>query len=265
MNMKILVICTCCALAFLTGSFSTFAIERENSLKEKRITIKMEKQPLGVVFHHLMKEFDVQIGFEQSILDRTHTDYAFDTNLPVNAIHKQQFANDNITLTTTSETAFTAKLRPITVVFENEKLEIVIDQIVKQMENYRWELNDNVVNIIPTKGRDQRFAKLLNLQVKKFTLEGGKTIEDITTKIILLPEFRSFMTENRLSFDGIRTGVDFAIKARYGKAIEKGVEFEGLTFRDLLNSITKVKKGGWIVKWRYVSKLTGKELVDIDI
>ncbi len=91
------------------------------------------------------------------------------------------------------------------------------------------------------------------------------TIEDITINIVLLPEFRNFMNENNFHFSNIREGTNFVIKAQYGRTLNEEMDFSNLTFRDLLNKITKIKKGGWILKWRYVLKTTGKELIDIDI
>lgn len=265
MNKKKAVIILYCIMIYLVGTFSVFGQEKQIDLKDKRITIKMEKQPLGLVFRYLMENYDIPIGFEESILDRNHIDYDFETNLPAIATHKQQNADGSIKMTTTSEAAFKAKLHLITLDFENGKLKDVFNQIIKQMENYKWEINDGVINILPITGRDERFEKLLGLHIERFIFEKGKTVEDITTKIILLPEFRSFMKQTNFDFHGIRTGVDFVIKAQYGRTIDEGMDFSNLTFRELLNKITKVKKGGWILKWRYISRTTGKELIDIDI
>jgi hypothetical protein len=265
MNKKTAVMMLGCIMIYLVGTFSAFGQEKEIDLKDKRITIKMEKQPLGLVFRYLMENYEIPIGFEESILDRNHIEYAFDTNLPAVATHKQQKAGGSIKLTTTSETAFKANLHPITLNFENGKLKDVFNQIVKQMENYKWEINNGVVNIFPIKGRDERFEKLLGLHIERFAFEKGKTVEDITNNIMLLPEFRSFIKDSNLYFYGIRTGVNFVIKAQYGRTIDEGMDFSNLTFRELLNKATKIKKGGWILKWRYVLKTTGKELINIDI
>ena len=265
MNKKTAVILLCCIIVYLVGTFSAFGQEKEINLKYKRITIKMEKQPLGLVFRYLMENYDIPIGFEQSVLDRNQIDYYFDTNLPAVATHKQQNTDGSIKMTTTSETAFKAKLHPITLDFENGKFKDIFDQIVQQMENYKWEINDGVVNIFPIKGRDERFEKLLELKINKFTFEKGNTVQDITTNIVLLPEFQNFMKESNFYFSDFREGTNFVIKAQYGRTIDEGMNFSNLTFKELLNKVTKIKKGGWILKWRYVLKTSGKELIDIDI
>ncbi|HLA96406.1 MAG TPA: hypothetical protein VK612_11850 [Pyrinomonadaceae bacterium] len=259
------------AIVFLTifflasGTLSVSGQESNGELKGKRITIKMEKRPLGSVLRYLMENYDIPIGFEQSILDRNHNEYDFDTNLPAIGSHRQQNADGSIKMTTTSEAIFKADLHPITLNFENVKLKYVFDRMVEQMENYKWEINNGVINILPFRGRDERFDRLLGLKINKFGLEKGKTVEDITTNITLLPEFRSFIRENKLSFHGFRTGINFVIKAQYGRIVDQQMDFSNLTFRELLNKVTKVKKGGWILKWRYISSTTGKELIDIDI
>jgi len=63
----------------------------------------------------------------------------------------------------------------------------------------------------------------------------------------------------------VRTGLDFVIKAQYGRTIDEEMNFSNPTFRELLNKVTKIEKGGWILKWKWVSKSTGKELIDIDV
>jgi hypothetical protein len=249
----------------LVGTFSVFGQEKETDLKDKRITIKMEQQPLGVVFKYLMENYDIPIGFEESILDRDHSDYDFHTNLPGVPKHRMQNADGSIKFTTTANRVFKAELHPISVNAENERLEKVFNQIVEQMENYKWEINDGVVNIFPIKGRDERFEKLLGIKIQRFTFEKGKTVEDITTNIQLLPEFLRFLKENKLRFTGFRQGTNFVLKAQYGRTINVGMDFSNLTFRGLLNKITKIKRGGWVLKWKWIAKTTGAEHIDIDI
>jgi hypothetical protein len=240
--------------------------EKQVDLKDTRITIKMENQPLGLVFKYLMETYDIPIGFEESILDRGIPDYFFYANLPGKPENRMQNADGSVKFTTTYRgRVFKAERHPITVNAENERLEEVFNQIVNQMENYKWEINDGVVNIFPIKGRDERFEKLLGINIQRFTFEKGKTIEDITTSIQSLREFLRFMGKNKLVFTGLYTGKDFVLKAQYGRTINTGMDFSNLTFRELLNKITKIKRGSWILKWKWSSNTTGEEYIDIDI
>lgn len=254
-----------CLIIFLMTTSFAFGQERESDLKNKRITIKVDKQPLGMVFRNLMENYNILIGFEQSILDRNHGEYAFESNLPATAEKTMESTDRRVKITLEVEQEFEAKLHPITVNIENGKLEDVFNQIVEQMENYKWEINDGVINIFPIKGRDKRFENFLGTNVKSFTFEKGKTVKDITSGIIRLPELYRFLKENQLNFNGTRTGAEIRLEAQYGRTIDAEMNFSNLTFRDLLNKITKIKKGGWILKWSGISPRTHGEYIDIDI
>lgn len=263
---KTAVVTLYCMIFFLAGTFSIFGREKETDLKGKRITIRMEKQPLGVVFKYLMENYDIPIGFEESALDRRLPDFRFHANLPGQPQYKTQSA-DGVEITWTyKRRIFKAKKYPITLDAKDERLEEVFDKIVEQMENYKWEINDGVVNIFPVKGRDERFERLMGIHVQRFVLEKGKTVEDITTNLLALPEFEKFLKENKLEFLGIRWGTTTdVLKAQYGRIINEGMDFSNLTFRDLLNKITKIKRGGWVLRWLWNSRAKGWEHIDIDI
>jgi hypothetical protein len=62
----------------------------------------------------------------------------------------------------------------------------------------------------------------------------------------------------------VRVGTNYFIEAQYGRVIDEGMDFSDLTFRDLLNRITKVKRGGWRLRWKGIS-YAGDENIDIDI
>ncbi len=252
------------ALLVLVLTVPVMSQEEQTSLKDKRVTIRMEAQPLGVVFRYLMEKYDIPIGFEQSVPDRSHSDYAFQTNLPSSAQYSMRSADGGIRLTDTAQRAFEARTHPITVNVEDGSVAEVFTQIVRQMENYKWEINDGVVNIYPVKGRDKRFEELMGTSVRSFTLEKGKKIYDITTNIMLLPEFRSFLLKYKLRFTGVRVGTNFLVDAQYGRVLDVGMDFSDLTFRDLLNKITRLKRGGWILRLRWITA-EGEEYMDIDI
>ena len=236
--------------------------DKQAPLKEKKITIRMEAQPFGEVLRYLMANYDIPIGFEESALDRLQPDFEFEPNLPATAEHKTK--QGDVKVTTTVRRRFEAGRHAITLYIDDGSVEQVFDEIVRQMEYYKWEINDDVVNIFPVKGRDPRFERLLGTRVQRFTFEKGQTVEDITKNIKALPEFVSFMRENRLHFSGVREGVKFIIRARYGRPVNEGVDFSDLTVRDLLNRSTKVKRGAWRLRWLWITG-TGEEYIDIDI
>ena len=170
-------------------------------LKNKKITIKMDKQPLGKVFRHLMLDYDIPIGFEESTFDLNHNDYEFETILPVllkrhNSENKETNPLNEGSISIKVEPGFEVKENWITVNAENSPLEQVLDSIVEQMKNYKWEINDEVVNIIPVQGRDSRYEKLLNLEIKEYAVSKDRNFGAIRNKIFKLPEVRNFLLRN---------------------------------------------------------------------
>ena len=264
MKKKLAIVLLNCIIVLFTATFSTFGQQNEVGLKANRITIKMEKQPLGLVFRYLMENYDIPIGFEWSLSDKDHNEYNFETNLPATAKTKVQSTDGKSEMILQVQLGFTAEIHPISVNFDNAKLEDVLNQIVGQMENYKWEINDDVVNIFPIQGRYEKFEKLLETKIANFTFEKGMTVRDVTANIKKLPEFEKFLKENNLVFFGTRNGALLRINAQYGRTIDAEMNFSNLTFRDLLNKITKIKKGGWILRW-IRTRTSGRELIDIDI
>jgi hypothetical protein len=133
------------------------------------------------------------------------------------------------------------------------------------MPNYKWEINDETVNIVPIKGRDSRFEKLLNTKIKNYLLvkstgePSGNYIIAIRKAIYLLPEFSGTrevlglsILERRFDTDGFSLMLD----------LKEDLSFTNLTFRELLNGITKSKKGGWILK---ITHYKGREFLDLQI
>ena len=233
-------------------------------LSKTKITLQMERQPLGLVIRQLIEIYDVPIGFEQSMLDSGHNDYDFETNVP--SIGERTVVNRNgeVRLKLQSQEKFGAKSHLISIHAHEEPLENVLDTIVGQIEHYKWEINDGVVNIFPIRGRDPRFVKLLRLRIAKFTLVKGGSVRMITTAIIDLPEFKRFLSETNLHFTGMRSGSNMIVSAQYDRIINAEMEFSDLTFRDLLNRATRMKRGGWIIKKKRNAP-SNEEHIDIDI
>lgn len=251
---------------YLVGTCSVFGQEEKTELKDKKITIRMEAQPLGTVFQYLMVKYDIPIGFEESDLDMENNDLYFETNPAPWAQSKARSVDGSIQITLKAQRGFEAGKHPITLYIDDGRLEQVFDEIVRQMDNYKWEINDGVVNIFPVKGRNRKFEELMRMNISRFTFEKGKTIDDITKNIIALPEFGSFMNKNKIRFDGLRAGnFDFVTEAQYGRVINEGMDFSNLTFRDLLNKVTKVKRGGWVLRWKRVLANRGAEPTDLDV
>lgn len=225
-------------------------------LKGKRVTIQMSAKPLFDVFMRLIYDYDVTIGFEESLLDRDHNDYHFETNVP----------HDNATTSTNDgRTKITFGGRPtidnhlISLNHKDTRLEDVMNDIVKQMQNYDWQINDGVINIFPSKGRDPSFERLLELRIREFVVWKGAEVGMLQPLIVLqLPEFRKFLNDNKLQAESDRVAPWFI-----DRPLSSEMKFSNLTLRELLNAITKSKRGGWIMRHRKSSSEGGKDSIEL--
>jgi hypothetical protein len=235
----------------------------ELDLRDKKITVSMDKQPLGVVFRYLMENYDLLIGFEKSTIDFGSPDFYFETNLSGVGREGFQSKDGSVQIDVEVRQEFEATIHPITVKAESERLEDVFNIIVRQMQNYKWEINDGVINIFPTAGRHKSFEKLLAVNISNFSFEKGDTLWTITKNIKKIPEFKKFLDNNNIAFSGIRTGSLLLLETQYGGKLDVEMNFSNLSFLQLLNKITKVKRGGWIL--RRISAPGQAEYIDIDI
>lgn len=242
-------------LILVTAAFTGVrAQDKRMAINDKRITIQMAAKPLYTVFTRLINKYDISIGLEESVLDRSHRHYYFETNIATEKL-MPVYAGDREFLPPTSR--FEEHL--ITVNFKDTRLEDVMNSIVKQMQNYDWEISDEVVNIFPIRGRDPRLKKLLNLKVRDFGVGMGADVGSIQAQLMLfLPEFKAFLAENELEAETSRPGSIFE-----DRLLPDGMRFSDLTFRELLNAITKSKRGGWMLMIRKYESKPGKEFVEI--
>ncbi len=258
MNKKKLVIFV--SIVFVLGIClpSVFGQEGKLKLKDKPITINFVKKPLFDVFMRLIYDYDVAIGFEQSILDSEHDDYNFQTNIP----YKEPIIYaPNGTRRIMSGWRPTIDNHLISVNFKDARLEDVLNNVVKQMKNYDWEVNNDVVNIFPIHGRDPKLKKLLDIKIRAFEVSNTGEVGIIQPLIILyLPEFKSFLAENELNSYARKVGSWFD-----ERPLKFGMKFSNLTFRELLNEITKSKRGGWILKKTKSSNIKEGEIIEIMI
>ena len=238
----------------LTISMVIAGQARQIELKDEEITIQMTDQPLITVFARLMFKYDVAIGFEESELDRDHIHYEFETDVPPDDL-KPKYSGDK----EYSGGIIKPREHLITLDFKNAKLETVMNEIVRQMQHYDWKISNDVVNIFPTRGRDKRLKKLLEINVRDFAVGAGSEVGTIQPKLMfILPEFKKFLAENNLGSDARRQTFAFT-----SSILREGMSFRDLTFKELLNAITKSKRGGWILRIKKQKDQPGQEFVEI--
>jgi hypothetical protein len=189
----------------------------------------------------------VPIGFEESTFDAKHFDYLFEVNIPFEESKCRTYSSDG-SVKKCGQTVFKAKEIKFTISVDNEPLENVLNQIVFRMKYYKWEINDGVVNIFPIIGRDYRFENLMNVKVKSFinlSVYGKESNIDsyIQASILRTPEIIDYLRENKI----VRSSSRY-LSPNEGRELPCDLKYSNVTFKELLNKITKCKRGGWIIK-----------------
>jgi hypothetical protein len=235
-------------------SASTHAQSR-SELLEKRVTIQMAQKPLFTVFARLTIDYDIPIGLEESLRDADHGHYYFETGMPSETWGAKHSGREH----RSGAPSFDEHL--ISVDLVDASLKDVMDEIVKQLKFYDWEVRDEVVNIFPIQGRDRRLKKLLDSEISQFIAGAGTKTGTVQTQLLLfLPEVKRFLKDCNLEADTTRVWPGFP-----ETVIAKDLVFQKMECRAVLNAITKVKRGGWILRLSKNSGEPNKELINLQI
>lgn len=229
-------------------------------LRNRRVSLKMKQQPVGKVLTYLMQKYQISIGFEESSLDRGQRKFDFYANIPtdLDEITSDGPLDDDITEPNSNVCL-------VTVDVEKKELWEVLDSITSQMQNYRWDINDDVVNIFPSKGRDSRIESLLNTNISQFISLPDDTVFAVSSRLSVLPEFRNWLVTNKIRYSPFREGPLYQLDDQYHKrGVPHGINFTNISFRKLLNEITRAKGGGWRLLLPEVRK-NGDQYLDLDI
>ena len=224
-----------CALILLGAT----CICAQGNICDKRITIHIKQAPFYIVAGTLVEDFDVPIGLELSPSSVPVDDLLFEYNLskrlPVGFGSPWPIRKDNWRRP--------EKYR-FTLDFDKARLSDVLDAIVKQMPGDEWESDESVVNIWPKVDRDPRIVKLLGVRIASFESSPDTEIWDLMVRFTATAEIKQFQNELAVV---IPTSVENGGLNLKGK-LNGMFHFEGLTVKELLNAILKVKRGGWIVR-----------------
>jgi hypothetical protein len=241
----------------LFGTPKVFGQSTGSRLNDKPVTLKCENCTLRKIFKILIDEYQISIGFEESTFDSLTYNYIFDINPPSKTELSGRFSKEgdlDIEEVERERTRFNLD-------FENERLEKVFDHLISQMPNYKWVVDDDVVNIVPVKGRDKRFEKLLETKIKKFYIRGGVEIRKIRDAIYALPEFTEAIRTLGLPISGnSRFSADDVLYVL--DTFEQDLMFSDLTLKQLLNKIAKSRKSGWSLRNEEHRK---KRFMDLEI
>lgn len=215
---------------------SVFASEVEGDLAERRISIHVADESFATVVYRLAFDYGVRIGFEESPLDRKDGHFVFEPYLYVtrgriNRCHPAEQLD--------------AGSFGITLNAENQKLGVVLDDLVRQMRNYKWEVRDGMVNLVPSDKRDSMIEAFLELRIAEFRFRAGRKIIHLFEDLRNTTEIQDFRKSNRIEFrmnrgSIIGDGLNFVLRTE--------IEFKGLTVRELLNRLGKLNQVGWIIR-----------------
>lgn len=217
-------------------------VESRSTLESLEITVERTDAPLRFIFQDLIEKYDVPIGFEEASDFIENRDLTFDTNkklsspcplgtIPPNCIPDRPMVRKTFTINV-----------------KNVKLSVVLDSIAAQLGGYRWEVRDEVVNFVPTLNRSEIIQDFLELKITKFTIPrrtGEPTVMDLSFAVMGSPEVKDFSEKRGLK--------NFTTAESYqqNKLVRRpdGLEdLSGIQIVDLLNQITRQKRGGWVVR-----------------
>ncbi|MGD9587462.1 MAG: hypothetical protein AB7Q37_09625 [Pyrinomonadaceae bacterium] len=211
---------------------------------DSKITVDLEKQPLGMIFRKLIYDYKIPIGFEESTLDSDHNDFFFEVNPPIGQVHP----------------SFGVKQKWITIKVKEASLSDVLATLVVQLGNYRWEIDGGVVNIIPSKGRDVRYQQLLDSRIREFTFEQGMPVGMLREQVRAIPEIKAFLRSTNLNMSDLRNP--------YGdpsRPVSEDITEANVTLKELLNSIVRRKGGGWFIRSNKTVNPKGKEFLELEL
>lgn len=231
----VIVLCAFCA----TG----FGQETSMTGLERKVTMKYVDVPFGTVVQELIEQTDVAIGFVQSTLDE---DYVFPVNRRGNDCKAIVFPGGS--KQDCPDAKFVRTRNTFSIDVQNQDLSVVLDAIVGQMGHYRWTESDGVINIVPLAGLDSRIEAFLRLNIADFKITpkmGRETpiFQDIRTSIFELPEVSEFIVSRGFLSSSARYPADML-----GHPFVKDIKLSNVTMIDLLNTVVRVKRGGWMLR-----------------
>jgi hypothetical protein len=199
--------------------------------------------------------YDIPIGLEESVLDIGHRHFDFETAMPPEFWRAKHSGKEH----KSAALPFSENLITVNIVDGN--IRQVMERVVPQMGNYEWEIKDEVVNIFPVRGRDERIEGLMGLEIPVFYVGAGAKTSAVQAQLLLfLPEIKQFLKKNGLEADTTRFSPGFP-----DELASRDINFKNIKFRDLLNSVTRIKRGGWIVRLARDPKDPKKELLNIQV
>jgi hypothetical protein len=139
--------------------------------------------------------------------------------------------------------------KPGTINIQPGSLNDVLDSLIRQMPQYRWECVIGVINIYPVESRDRFLAKLMDTKIERFEFFVNDEKFAIRDAIYKIPEVQA------LSHSQDVPALKRYYSYRRAETIDKGrlVQLNNASFRDVLNSVIRntennlwgIRRTGW--------------------
>lgn len=126
------------AWAFTADSFAQD--KREDLLRSPLKSVEIQADNIGLLLSRLSTQYDLPIGFEVAL-------------------------DDDLSIT-----------RSITIGLKDGTVQEVLDSIVNQSPNYKWEMRDDVINVFPRdRNRDILLKEILETRLEKVSFDKQMT------------------------------------------------------------------------------------------
>lgn len=116
----------------------------------------------------------------------------------------------------------------------------VLNAVVAAEPQYKWQVEDGVVNVIPSEGG----PPLLDLRLKHFKVDDAPLIYSALQVLLAMPEVKARVAELKLDYGMVQLG----IMPMPAKNLHLSIDRKDITVREALNSIVRAQ--GYAV-WAY--------------
>jgi hypothetical protein len=196
-------------IILITFSFiiPSFSQNNNSDFLQQKITLDIKKGTFVYVLAKLCGDYGIRIGWEKS------------------SNHKDEFK--------------------ININVEEKSLSEVLDILISQEPQYKWELKGKVLNFSPAQNRDKFLSKFLNLRISR--IEYPKYNDDASFKdnILKLPEVRKLMKSEGRKYAEYWNEPSISLFSTK----RKGVFLSNVSMTEILNAlIEESEHTNWVLE-----------------
>lgn len=207
---KYLVLSGSIAVVILSLQINSFC-QSSDKILTQRIHLNLPETTMLYVLNKLAYQYQVPIGLERA------SDYRQKLK------EKMYFENGEV------------RWKKDTLAIVPGTLEEVLNSLIKQEPEYKWELQNGVINFLPVKSRDKFLENLLGTKVGIFSPQKGLSKFEVRDSIIELSEVKKILESENV----------FLLKRDYPNSNylyddkEISISITNASVKDVLNKIVK--------------------------